>query len=143
MTKCETCADNKYVFTNRCYTTCPERTVKDEVAMKCKACQTGCLECKHEDESICLRCEQDLLLFKGRCMSQCPELFRPNFENTKCVAVTSITHIPFPILILVVLAGATAYGGQYSSKNQHTRAHRKMLSFFAFLGVLDVLAIWA
>jgi len=117
--------------------------VKDEKKMECKACQTGCLECKHESPDTCLRCEVDLLLFKGRCMSQCPELFRPNFDSTKCVAVTSITHIPFPILILVVLAGATAYGGQYSSKNQVTRAHRKMLSFFAFLGVLDVLAIWA
>lgn len=111
--------------------------------MRCLACNNGCLECKQENTNICLRCDTELLLHKGKCMSQCPELYRPNFDKTKCEPETDITHIPFPILILVALAAATAYGGQYSSKNQITRAHRKMLSFYAFLGVLDVLAIWA
>jgi hypothetical protein len=58
--------------------------------MRCLACNNGCLECKQENTNVCLRCEEDLLLFKGKCMSQCPELFRPNFDRTKCVAVTSI-----------------------------------------------------
>ena len=81
------------------------------------------------------------MLHKGKCMSQCPELYRPNFDRTECEPETDITHIPFPLLTLVCFAAAAAYGGQYSSKNQVTKAHRKMLSFYAFLGLIDVLAI--
>jgi hypothetical protein len=47
----------------------------------------------------------------------------------------------FPLCILTALAGAISVGGEYSSKNVFG-LHRKVISFYALVGVIDGLAIY-
>jgi hypothetical protein len=42
---------------------------------------------------------------------------------------------------LALLAGTVSVGGKYSSKNISGQ-HKRLMSFYAFFGVIDVIAMW-
>ena len=75
-------------------------------------------------------------------MASCPLGWRPDFNGVACEPEGDLPVVYYPVLILSILAAAIAIGGQYSSKNVFQQ-HRKLLSFYALLGLLDVLAMWA
>jgi hypothetical protein len=116
--------------------------VKDEENKRCKGCQAGCLKCSEKDQKICLECDSNLYLHKDRCFPQCPDKFRPSFDGKRCEPEGELPVIFFPLGILCLLAGAIAFGGQFSSKNVFG-LHRKLLSFYAMVGVIDCLSMWA
>lgn len=116
--------------------------MKDEENKRCKGCQAGCLKCSEKDQKICLECDSNLYLHKDRCFPQCPDKFRPSFDGKRCEPEGELPVIFFPLGILCLLAGAIAFGGQFSSKNVFG-LHRKLLSFYAMVGVIDSLAMWA
>jgi hypothetical protein len=58
-----------------------------------------------------------------------------------CEKETENTVIYFPLLIMAGLAGLISVGGKYSSKNVSGQ-HRRLLSFYAFLSLIDVAAMW-
>ena len=146
-TKCTSCLQTKtnplrYVYGSTCYETCPKSTVKDEENKRCLGCQAGCIKCSEKDQDICLECDTLLYLHLDRCRPQCPEKFRPSFDGKRCEPEGELPVIFFPLGILCLLAGAISFGGQFSSKNVFG-LHRKLLSFYAMIGVIDVMCMWS
>jgi hypothetical protein len=143
--KCVSCLQDqplKYEFVYQCYQVCPKNTIPDDKNMRCLGCSSDCLKCDIVDRDICYICDNSLLLHETKCVAACPDGFRPNFDDTKCEPEGEIKYIQFPLIILAILAGVIAVGGQYSSKNVFG-LHRKMLSFYAMVGIIDALAMWA
>jgi hypothetical protein len=112
---------------------CPSGTVKDENNKKCLPCQTGCVECDINDQDICYECEDDLVLFKGRCLGACP--------GKRCEPAGTLPVIWVPWMILTLLSGCIAIGGEFSSRNT-SKQHKIILTFYCLVGVIDVLALW-
>jgi len=143
--KCLSCLQNqkrKYVFGSQCFEVCPESTITDEPNKRCLGCISGCLVCDKDDQEICYDCKDPLLLHEKKCLGACPDGFRPSFDGKTCEQEGDIPVIYFPLLILTALALAISIGGEYSSKNVFGQ-HRKLLSFYAMVGVIDALALWA
>jgi hypothetical protein len=131
----------KYVFGSACYEVCPKGTIAHEAQRRCLGCIAGCLICDIEDQEICYECEQGLLLHDQKCLGSCPDGFRPAFDGTTCEIEGELPVIWFPLCILTGLAAAISVGGEFSSKNVFG-LHRKMVAFYALVGVIDGLAIY-
>jgi hypothetical protein len=80
-------------------------------------------------------------LLGGKCLGACPDGHRVSFDGKRCEPEKDLPVVWFPFLILTLLAGAIAIGGEFSSKNVFG-LHRKLTSFYAMLGLIDVLAMW-
>jgi len=80
-------------------------------------------------------------LHDERCLAQCPEKYRPTFNGKECEKEGELPVIYFPLCILCCLAGGISFGGQFSSKNVY-RQHKIILSFYAMVGIIDVLCMW-
>lgn len=110
--------------------------------MECLGCIAGCLVCLLEDQDLCEVCQPPLLIMNQTCVAICPLTYGPSYDGTRCEPQGELPVIYFPLLILTGLALVIAIGGKCSSKNVFG-LHRKLLSFYALAGVVDVLAIWA
>jgi len=148
--RCLTCDQSqpqKYRFGRSCYRECPRGTIADESDpkdKKCLNCESGCVTCSKQDQSKCLKCETNPLLFlhNEKCVAQCPPKWRPALFENECVEETEVPVIYFPLMIMTLLMAIIAYAGQYSSKLLDQRNHRKLISFNALTGVIDVLAMY-
>lgn len=148
--RCLTCDQSqpqKYRFGRSCYRECPRGTIADESDpkdKKCLNCESGCVTCSKQDQSKCLKCETNPLLFlhNEKCVAQCPPKWRPALFENECVEETEVPVIYFPLMIMTLLMAIIAYAGQYSSKLLDQRNHRKLISFYALTGVIDVLAMY-
>ena len=91
-----------------------------------------------------MKCETNPLLFlhNEKCVAQCPPKWRPALFENECVEETEVPVIYFPLMIMTLLMAIIAYAGQYSSKLLDQRNHRKLISFYALTGVIDVLAMY-
>lgn len=83
-----------------------------------------------------------LVLHEKKCLGACPDGFRPTFDGKTCEVEGELPVIWFPLTILTGLAAAISIGGEFSSKNVFG-LHRKVIAFYAIVGVLDGLAIYA
>lgn len=110
--------------------------------MRCLGCIAGCLVCDIDDQEKCYECEQGLLLHESKCLGSCPDGFRPTFDGRECEVEGELPVIWFPLTILTLLAGAISIGGEFSSKNVFG-LHRKVIAFYALVGVIDGLSIYA
>ncbi|XP_055469807.1 proprotein convertase subtilisin/kexin type 5 isoform X3 [Psammomys obesus] len=63
---CTSCAAGYYMFEQRCYKACPEKTFRAE--RECRACGTNCSSC---DEHECYWCEEGFFLSGGSCVQDC------------------------------------------------------------------------
>lgn len=142
-TKCRQDRPKKYLLGVTCLEECPLGTVKNDPQGRCIGCIDGCDICEEKNPKKCIECKQGLLLQPDfSCQGTCPDGYRENFRGTKCEKETENTVIYFPLCIMAALAGIIAIGGKYSSKNVSGQ-HRRLLSFYAMLGVVDVMAMWA
>ena len=141
---CEICLreiPEKYIYGTACYEICPSGTAPDDDAFECKGCDAGCSKCEPKDTKTCLECDDPLYLHKGKCLSVCPINFRPSFFGKTCEPEATLPIIYFPFWILTILMLSISIAGKYSSKNVSGQ-HRVFLSFYCWIGVLDVLALW-
>lgn len=141
-TKCRQDRAKKYLLGVTCLEECPLGTVKNDPQGRCLGCIDGCDVCKEANPKHCIECKQGLLLQPDlSCQGTCPDGYRENFRGTKCEKETENTVIYFPLCIMAALAGIISIGGKYSSKNVSGQ-HRRLLSFYAMLGIIDVMAMW-
>jgi hypothetical protein len=143
-----------------CLEECPSGTVKNEDNEfgRCIGCIDGCDVCEESNPNRCLECKPGLLLQPdiyedGRisCQGTCPPRtnvngrwveFMENFRGTRCIEVDdSAVWVYFPCCIFAALCGIISIGGKYSSKNVSGQ-HRRLLSFYSFVALFDVAAIW-
>lgn len=132
----------RYSFGRTCYESCPDGTIEDQENMKCLGCQSGCITCSRDDQSICLECYRPLFLFNSKCIAQCPKGYRPSFLGDTCVVESDVPVVYFPLMILTVLAAIIAWAGQFSSRLTNPDLHKKLLTFYALTGLIDVIAMW-
>lgn len=146
LSKCTSCIqtnDKKYLLGVSCLEKCPVGTVKNDTGGRCEGCIDGCDVCKESNPLECITCTEGLLLQPDKsCQAVCSEGYAPNFRQTVCEKIQETTVIYFPLCIMAALAGIISIGGKYSSKNVSGQ-HRRLLSFYSMLGVIDVLAMWA
>lgn len=124
-----------------CRDVCPPGTVADPKQGRCLGCINGCKRCDVNDQKVCYECNDGLLLYIQKCVGTCPDGWRETFSGKKCIPEGEHTVIYFPLLILALLAGTISVGGKYSSKNISGQ-HKRLMSFYAFFGVIDVLGMW-
>lgn len=145
ISKCTKCVQNqpfKYLLGVTCLERCPSGTVANDTAGACVGCIDGCAKCEEKDPKICIECDTNLLLQPDfSCQGTCPNGYRENFRGTVCEKEKEYTTIYFPMCIMAALAAAISVGGKYSSKNVSGQ-HRRLLSWYSMLGVVDVLAMW-
>ena len=142
MPSCDQSRGKTYLWTYDCLPECPTKTVPDEDIMVCVGCNNDCLECEVHDPDTCLVCEPPWLLHEGNCTVACPEeTHEPNRAETECVVKTELGYIPCPFMVMVALAAVISIGGTFSSKNVFG-LHRRFLSFYALMGLIDVAAMW-
>jgi hypothetical protein len=143
--KCTKCLQNqpqKYLLGVSCLEQCPEGTVNNDTAGECVGCIDGCTRCESSNPKQCYECNEGLLLQPDdSCQGTCPNGYRENFRRTKCEKEKENTVIYFPLCIMAALALIISIGGKYSSKNVSGQ-HKRLLSFYAFMGPIDVLAMW-
>lgn len=105
-------------------------------------CQSGCITCSRDDQSKCLECYRPLYLFNSKCIAQCPKGYRPSFLGDTCVVESDVPVVYFPLMILTLLAAVISWAGQYSSRLTNPDLHKKLLTFYALTGLIDVIAMW-
>ncbi|KAB0368883.1 hypothetical protein FD755_019917 [Muntiacus reevesi] len=66
-------------FKHHCYKTCPEKTYREE--SECKACDTNCGNCDHNE---CYWCEEGFFLLGGSCVRYCGPGFYGDPEMGVC-----------------------------------------------------------
>lgn len=145
VTKCIKCLQNqpfKYLLGVTCLDQCPKGTVANDTGGTCEGCIDGCAVCDAPNPKKCFECNEGLLLQPDdSCQGTCPNGYRENFRGTRCDKEKENTVIYFPLCIMAALALIISIGGKYSSKNVSGQ-HRVLLSFYAVLGLIDVLAMW-
>ena len=141
--RCVNCRQDqpaKYHFGTRCYEKCPIGTETDEVNKKCIGCGPGCDVCTRDNpRTHCLKCSSDpikLYLFNKTCVSSCPDGYVINFLATECISAMQTPVVWFPCTLLMFFCFIIAYCGYHSSRNV-TKQHRRLLSFYALMGVVD------
>lgn len=118
---------------------------------ECVPCKAeGCVDCTVQDpadcdlldvDQVCYACDDGFLLhLDAECVISCPAGYQSDFWETRCEPAKAGVFW-FPLTQLSLLFIAVALTGQCSAKNV-TGEHKRLLSFYALMGVLDTLSIW-
>lgn len=85
---CISCESGKYLYQDKCITTCPLGLIPSTVDNTCKKCPLNCNQCTIDTTSqfiSCTQCLTPLFLINGTCYSTCPSnTYLSNISN-QCV----------------------------------------------------------
>ena len=81
--------------------------------MKCEGCGAGCDRCDQDDNRICLKCEDRMLMYESECVTDCPKGYISNYSASTCTALSDldIDLIPFPCIIIAFIFLIISYVG--------------------------------
>jgi hypothetical protein len=139
---CSQCSGLTFLYNGGCVAACPS-TAAVVSNGSCMPCSTQkCFSCSPAD--VCLICTSGSLFLNAACIAACPANYSSN--GTHCVwdpaaavaaAVTTPNTFPVPfsiagiVLVIACLMSKLQFGQTYLAG-----------AVFAFLGVLEVLALW-
>jgi proprotein convertase subtilisin/kexin type 5 len=87
--KCSQCQNNFYLFNGRCYETCPDETVADNLNFTCSKKPTcnieNCDLCDKSNPNQCNYCIRGFFKSNNQCLEKCPAGYRADRITWTCL----------------------------------------------------------